>query len=63
MLTQKERTEAARAHEAHTNGEILSALVAASDPHAPPTEEEVLSLILGEMTSVCSRWIRKPLSK
>jgi len=33
--------------------ELLEALIRVADPHAPPTEDEILSLILGELTKGC----------
>ncbi len=64
MLSQKERLRArGRNASKRPDGELLSALVEAADPHSPPSEEEILSLILGELSSVCNRWIRPPLSK
>jgi hypothetical protein len=41
--------EAEEARIASNQKEILAALMDAADPNTPPTEEEILGLILGEM--------------
>lgn len=34
---------------------VLEAIAEAADPHTPPTEDEILSLILGELTGAAER--------
>ena len=41
--------EAEEARIASNQEEILAALMDAADPNTPPTEDEILGLILGEM--------------
>ena len=42
--------------------EVLTALIAEADPNAPPTEDEILSLILGEMAFLGKGRFRAPRS-
>jgi len=64
MISHKERLRAVHKEPSTpSKRDILSAMVESTGPQSPPSEEEILSLILGELSSVCHHWIRHPLSE
>ncbi len=42
---------------------ILAAMVETTGPTSAPSEEEILCLILEELSVECPRWVRRPLPK
>jgi len=64
MLLQKERLrEAHRGKRRRTNADVLAAMVEAVGPKTSPSEEDILGLILDELSTECSQWMRVPLPK
>lgn len=64
MLSQKERVrEAQSGKRRHTNADILAAMVEAAGPKTSPSEEDILGLILDELSTECRQWMRVPLPK
>jgi len=59
MFSQKERLRAMVGKKAGTaNAEKLAAMVETTGPKAPPSEEEIMTLILDELSAECDRWFR-----
>lgn len=59
MLTARQSlTRHPRPPAAHPDPELLQAIMATADPVQPPTEDEILSLILGELPHIRSRKTR-----
>ena len=64
MLSQKERLrEAHRGKCRRTNADVLAAMVEAVGPRTSPSEEDILGLILDELSTECRQWMRVPLPK
>jgi len=59
MLSQKERLRATAGKKANlANAQKLAAMVETAGPEARPSEEEILTLILNELSAECDRWFR-----
>ena len=52
--TPRTRGKACRTSE----GGLLAAMVESGGPNAPPSEEEILELILGELSGAYTKWSR-----